>query len=98
MIEQIFPMANLATASDRFVIDPAEHIAVVKSLRNTPLQIVGCYHSHPNGQPQPSALDLAHAGPENFLWLIIGLASSSARMNIGAYIHQSSQFHLLQLA
>ena len=32
--------------------------------------IVGCYHSHPNGRPTPSAADAARVAEWGWLWLI----------------------------
>ena len=40
---------NLAEASDRFAIDPAAQFALLRALRGTGRDIIGCYHSHPNG-------------------------------------------------
>ena len=53
------PVRNLAAANDCFELDPARHIGLLKSLRGSGREIVGCYHSHPNGRAEPSARDLA---------------------------------------
>ena len=52
------------------VRDPADQFAAQKAARAQGQAIIGCYHSHPGGQAQPSAADLAGAGEEDFLWLI----------------------------
>jgi proteasome lid subunit RPN8/RPN11 len=70
-VARVHPARNLATEPDRFEIDPAQHIALLRNLRGTGRDIVGCYHSHPNGSPLPSARDLAGAADENFVWLIV---------------------------
>ena len=70
------PTRNLAAASDRFEIDPAEHIRLLRSLRGTGREIVGCYHSHPDGEPTPSPRDRDSAHDEDFVWLIAGLDAS----------------------
>jgi len=64
------PTRNLADAPDAFEIDPAEHIRLLRTLRGTGREIVGCYHSHPNGEARPSARDRAQAQDRNFVWLI----------------------------
>lgn len=70
-IRALHPARNLADNSDRFEIDPRDHIAAVKQARANGAGIVGCYHSHPRGAAQPSASDRAGAGEEDFLWLIV---------------------------
>jgi proteasome lid subunit RPN8/RPN11 len=52
-------MSNLSTDKDRFEIDPAEHIRLMRDLRGSARAIIGCYHSHPNGKAEPSAQDRA---------------------------------------
>jgi proteasome lid subunit RPN8/RPN11 len=69
-VAALHPVRNLAGARDRFEIDPADQFAALKAARAAGHTIIGCYHSHPNGKAQPSAVDLAGAGEENFLWLI----------------------------
>ena len=69
-ITALHPARNLATGADRFEIDPADHFAAVRVARARGMRIIGCYHSHPGGEAQPSAHDLAGAGQDDFLWLI----------------------------
>jgi desampylase len=66
----IHPVRNLARESDRFELDPAEHFRLLRELRGTGREIIGCYHSHPNGWPELSARDRENAGEDDFLWLI----------------------------
>ena len=72
-VTQVHPTRNLAAAPDRFEIDPAGQIALLKRLRGTGRDIVGCYHSHPNGLAEPSARDREFAFGGDFLWLIVAL-------------------------
>jgi len=71
MVQALHPARNLAPEADRFEIDPRDHIAAVKKTRARGAAVIGCYHSHPEGAPRPSARDLAGAGEEDFLWLIV---------------------------
>lgn len=66
----LHPCANLATAPDRFEIDPQTHIRLLRALREGPQRLIGCYHSHPNGTAAPSSRDIDGAGEEGFVWLI----------------------------
>ena len=61
---------NLAPESDRFEVDPRDHLAAGKMARARGCQIIGCYHSHPEGAALPSPRDAEGAAEENFLWLI----------------------------
>lgn len=87
---RLHPARNLAGAPDRFEIDPADHIAAAKSARPRGAGIIGCYHSHPGGEPKPSDRDLARAGEENFLWLIA--ATDGANCRLAGYIYRASVF------
>jgi proteasome lid subunit RPN8/RPN11 len=69
----IHPVRNLATEPDRFELDSAEHFRLMRSLRGTEREIIGCYHSHPNGRAELSPRDRANAGEDDFVWLITGI-------------------------
>jgi proteasome lid subunit RPN8/RPN11 len=66
----LHPTRNLAAEPDRFEIDPAEHIRLLRALRGTDREIVGCYHSHPQGRAETSPRDRADAREDGFVWLI----------------------------
>jgi proteasome lid subunit RPN8/RPN11 len=66
----IHPVRNRAEEDDRFEIDPATHIGLLRRLRGSGREIIGCYHSHPNGSAKPSARDREAAIDRDFLWLI----------------------------
>lgn len=76
------PMPNIAKQSDRFEIDPALHIALLRNLRDTGREIIGCYHSHPNGRAEPSACDRESADEEGFLWLICAVDADGETTHI----------------
>jgi proteasome lid subunit RPN8/RPN11 len=70
VVQALHPARNLSSQADRFEIDPRDHVGAAKKARANGAAIIGCYHSHPDGTPKPSARDLAGAGEEDFLWLI----------------------------
>ncbi len=55
-----------------FEIDPAALLVAHRAQRGGGPLIVGCYHSHPSGPPDPSPRDAADAEPNGWLWLIVG--------------------------
>lgn len=67
-----------ADPSSRFEIDPATLLAAHRAQRGGGPCIVGCYHSHPGGSPNPSRRDAADAAPNGWLWLIV--AGGEARL------------------
>lgn len=85
------PARNLADAADRFVIDPADHFAAGRAARARGAAIIGCCHSHPGGRAEPSAIDLAGAGAEDFLWLI------AADGRLAGFVYRKGRFEALDL-
>lgn len=70
-IDSILPAANIAAdRRRRFEIDPAVLVRAHRAARTGGSPIVGCYHSHPGGDPTPSAEDAAQAAANGSLWLI----------------------------
>lgn len=72
MIAESVPATNIAEAATRrFEIDPAELLALHRSCRERGLEVVGYYHSHPDGKPQPSELDRRQAWPETSYLIVV---------------------------
>lgn len=66
------PAANVAThPATAFEIDPAALIAAERTMRQGGEQLIGHYHSHPNGRAEPSPRDAASAAADGRLWLVI---------------------------
>lgn len=86
----VHPVRNIATAPDRFEIDPAEHIRLLRQAREARRAIIGCYHSHPNGKPEPSPYDRENASDDEFIWLIASLGNDAAEFR--AYVCNAGVF------
>ncbi|WP_242095575.1 Mov34/MPN/PAD-1 family protein [Sphingomonas sp. CROZ-RG-20F-R02-07] len=70
-VEAAQPCANVAADPRRaFEIDPAALLAAYRRARQGGAMVIGHYHSHPSGQPVPSARDAAAAMGDGALWLI----------------------------
>jgi proteasome lid subunit RPN8/RPN11 len=91
-VTALHPMPNVADEHDRFEIDPAAHIALLRNLRDCGHAIIGCYHSHPNGRAEPSERDRESAVEPDFLWLICAVEMSSQTTRIAAFVSISSSF------
>jgi proteasome lid subunit RPN8/RPN11 len=79
MVTDVVHAANISADADHhFEIDPATLIAAHKEARNGGPQIIGYFHSHPNGLARPSRADIAQAANDGRYWLIIANQSISA--------------------
>lgn len=71
-IEAARPAANVhADPRTRFEIDPAALIAAHRAARAGGPELIGYFHSHPAGHPQPSATDCAHSSGDGRVWAIV---------------------------
>ena len=95
-VTEIHPVPNRAEEPDRFELDPAQHIALLRSLRGSGRQIVGCYHSHPNGRAEPSARDRAGAFEDGFLWLIAAV-DGAGNCDLRAFLAMQGDFRSLAI-
>ena len=65
---------NIRESKVAYEIDPAEHIAVRKSLRMRGSSVLGAYHSHPRSAASPSPRDVAEAHYDReFFYVIVSL-------------------------
>ena len=72
-IERVVPARNVSTDPARlFEIDPAVLFAAIRAERSGQGDILGYYHSHPSGPPEPSPRDVDQAIADGRIWLIIG--------------------------
>ena len=86
---------NLDAKSTRYLIDPEDHFAAIRSARAEGLEVVGAYHSHPSSAPVPSASDIAEAdsGPD-FLYVIVSPIGDDVR----AYRIEEGVYTLVDLS
>ncbi len=78
-IAAVLPTANVAAAPARnFEIDPAALLRAHREARGRGETVIGHYHSHPDGDGQPSRRDAARASENGQLWLIIAAGSITA--------------------
>jgi proteasome lid subunit RPN8/RPN11 len=78
LIEESVRTRNVRESERTYLIDPAEHLAVMKRVRGEGRAVLGAYHSHPRSPAVPSATDLAEAHYEEFLYVIVSLADQAA--------------------
>jgi proteasome lid subunit RPN8/RPN11 len=76
-IDESVRTTNLEPGTTRYLVDPAEHVALLKRLRGGPCDVIGGYHSHPRSPAWPSPTDIAAAFSAHFVYMIVSLADPS---------------------
>ena len=72
-IAEVRPCANVHRDPARhFEIDPQALIDAHRAARGGGPQVLGYYHSHPSGPPEPSATDRENATADGRAWAIVG--------------------------
>lgn len=71
-IAAILSAANIhPTPRTHFEIDPRALVDAHRAGREGGWQVLGYYHSHPTGEPAPSATDRAMAARDGMIWAIV---------------------------
>ncbi|MGH2605065.1 MAG: Mov34/MPN/PAD-1 family protein, partial [Anaerolineales bacterium] len=70
-VDHVIPVTNSAHSPFRFRMEPREQIEAMASIEERGLELVGIYHSHPNGPSGPSPIDLAEAAYPEAVYLIL---------------------------
>jgi proteasome lid subunit RPN8/RPN11 len=79
-VERSVRARNLDAKATRYLIDPEDHFAAIRSARADGLEVIGAYHSHPSSAPIPSATDIAEANSgSDFLYVIVSLIGDDVR-------------------
>ena len=92
VVEEAVRTRNLRRSRTTYLVDPADHFALIRRARKEGRTIVGAYHSHPRSPAVPSPVDLREAQFPEFLYVIVSLADSRApdvrgyRLNRDAFI------------
>ena len=63
-----------------FEIDPQALIDAHRAARAGGPQVLGYWHSHPSGLPEPSATDRAHCTGDGRVWAIVALDRAGGRV------------------
>jgi proteasome lid subunit RPN8/RPN11 len=91
-ILEAVPVSNGASEpARRYEISPVDYFAQIRRCRRISearaetFVVLGAYHSHPRGGPEPSAADAAEAFSD-FVFLIVGLGSPAGGMALRAYM------------
>ena len=102
-ILEAVPAGNAASdPARRYEISPVDYFAQIKRCRtisaaqSRTFAVLGAYHSHPRGGPEPSETDTAQAC-RDFMFVIVGLAGAKGGMEIRGYSLEGETLNPLEL-
>ena len=93
ILEAVVASNGASEPTRRYEISPVDYFAQIKRCRrineaqSEHFAVVGAYHSHPRGGPEPSGTDTAQAF-RDFVFVIVGLGGTAGGMQIAAYMLQ----------
>ncbi len=97
-IERSARARNLRASPTQYQIDPADHFRTIRSARAEGLLVVGAYHSHPHGAPEPSPTDLVEASDPTLLYVIVSPGADGTLVEqVGAFRLVGDQFERVAL-
>jgi proteasome lid subunit RPN8/RPN11 len=80
VIAHVFPAENIAADPARnYEIAPKEIVRLLREFRAQGLEFLGIYHSHPNGENQPSPRDIELAYYSEAAYFIISPQPNAAK-------------------
>jgi proteasome lid subunit RPN8/RPN11 len=66
----VLPITNKLHSPVRYQMDPLEQLQAFRRIEDDGQELVGIYHSHPNGPDVPSATDIAEAFYPDAIYVI----------------------------
>jgi proteasome lid subunit RPN8/RPN11 len=86
-VRRLAPSTNVAEGDrrTRFEVDPAILLREQRRARDAGEALIGLYHSHPDGEPVPSAEDERRAWQADQAWLILAAGRDRA-IRVGAWL------------
>ncbi len=98
-VERALRARNLRPSPNRYLVDPADHCAALRTARASGLEVVGVYHSHPAGSLRPSAVDRQEASYREFVYLIVSpQPAADGAVNLAAYRLNADGFEEIPVA
>lgn len=79
VISAILPAKNALQSPKAYEIAPGELFDLFRRIRSEGLEHLGIYHSHPNGENDPSPLDIERAFYPETAYLIVSMRPAASR-------------------
>ncbi len=95
LVTRWYPVRNVATQTNRFLMDAQEQVQAMLDAEVRGLQLLAIYHSHPDGSPFPSAVDLRLTAYPDLLLVV--LAPTGGNWECRAFRLKGKKFEELPL-
>ena len=97
VVTRVFPASNAAkNPATEYEVAPKELFQLTREIRAAGLQLLGIYHSHPNGQNEPSPRDIEQAYYPDVAYFIIS-PLPNAKEPLRAFSISDSQVSELEI-
>ena len=87
---------NVRRSPTKFQVAPADHFAAIRKARAAGLEVIGAYHSHPNGPSGPSETDRLRLNDPTMVHVIVSLAHGTR--TVRAFRFNDGNFSQLEFA
>ncbi len=88
-ISAIYPIKNRLHSPTEFEFVPEEQFKAIRETRKSNLEIIGVFHSHPNGKAYPSQKDIELADSNHIQLIVVPETNESITFKIiDGIIHQ----------
>lgn len=77
-VEKVYQMTNKDKSPESFFMEPEEQFKIMKEIRNSGLDFIGIYHSHPETEAHPSAHDVELVYYPDVSYVIISLKNKNS--------------------
>ncbi|MPZ53453.1 MAG: hypothetical protein GEU79_12100 [Acidimicrobiia bacterium] len=82
-VQRVYCVENVTPSPDTFTVDPVAHHDAIRDADAMGWEVGGSFHSHPNGNAEPSQTDVAKSPGSEWLHIIVGLGATEP--TIGFY-------------
>ena len=73
-VTRVYPIRNVSPSATSYTLDPRELVQALRTAHDEDAPIGGLFHSHPEGAPYPSSVDLATDVDRAWVHLIVALS------------------------
>lgn len=96
LVHDVVRARNVRRSPTKFQVEPADHFAAIRRARAAGLEVVGAYHSHPNGPSGPSEMDRVRLNDPTMVHVIVSLAHGTR--TVRAFRFSEGSFSQLEFA
>ena len=89
-ILKVYPATNALHSLVRYQLDPQELLEIFNEIDQMGWDLIGIYHSHPNGPNHPSATDIQEAYYPDSVYII--WAQSGGKWNFRGFYIRDGEF------